>query len=364
LIGAGGTGGHVYPALATAQALRRDHGKAPELHFVGSAGGMERELVLQSALDFDDYHEVFAGPLHGVNPLRAANSLVKLGVGSIQSLVKLLQIRPRVILLTGGWANLPVALSARALGIPIVIHLPDIEPGLTIKVLRHFAAIIAITVETSAQYFPPGKTVVTGYPLQESRLTATREKALERFTLDSARRTLLVFGGSRGARSINIALAAHLGRLLDDGAQILHITGELDWERALRAAGELADHPDYQAFPYLHDDMGLALAAADLVVCRAGASTLAELPLFGLPAILAPYPHAWRYQKVNADYLCKRGTAIQLNDEDLSAKLYESVSALLHDDARLSEMSRRSRALGERDGAAALAGLLMETSAS
>lgn len=334
------------------------------MHFIGAAGGMERELVLESALDFEAYHEVFAGPLHGVNPLRAANSLARLGVGSIQSLVKLLQIRPRVILLTGGWANLPVALAARALGIPLVIYLPDIEPGLAIKVLQRFAAIIAISVETSAQYFPAGKTVVTGYPLQENRLIARREKALRRFALDSARRTLLVFGGSRGARSINIALAGHLGRLLDEGAQILHITGEQDWERALQDAGELADRPDYQAFPYLHDDMGLALAAADLVLCRAGASTLAELPLFGLPAILVPYPYAWRYQSVNAKYLCERGAAIQLNDEDLSADLYESVSALLHDDARLSEMSRRSRALGKPDGAGVLARLLMETGAS
>ena len=331
---------------------------------MGAAGGMERKLVLESALEFDGYHEVFAGPLHGVNPPRAAISLFKLGIGTLQSLVKHLQIRPQVILLTGGWANLPVALAARVLGIPIIIFLPDIEPGLTIKVLQRFAQKIAITAEASARYFPTGKTVVTGYPLQESRLDATRVKAIERFKLDSRRRTLLVFGGSRGARNINIALGANLRRLLADGLQVIHITGELDWERAMREAGELKDHADYQAFPYLHDDMGLAFAAADLVVCRAGASTLAELPLFGLPAILVPYPYAWRYQKVNADYLSDRGAAIRLDDEELSDKLYESISALIHDDARLREMSERSRALANPDGAAALARLLIETGVS
>ena len=325
---------------------------------------MERRLVQESAIGFAGYHEVFAGPVHGVNPLRAAASLVKLGIGTLQSLRRLTQIRPRVILLTGGWANLPLALAARALGIPTVIYLPDIEPGMTIKVLQPFASRIAITVEASARFFPPGKSVVTGYPLQENRLNATQDDARRHFKLDPARKTLLVFGGSRGARNINVALGASLKPLLADGAQVLHVTGELDWRRAMREAGELRQHPRYHAFPYLRSDMGLALAAADLVLCRAGASTLAELPYFGLPAILVPYPYAWRYQKVNADYLSERGAAIRLNDEDMSARLYETVSKLLHDDSRLREMSRRSRALAKPDGAAALARLLIETGAS
>ena len=342
----------------------RDHSEERELHFVGAVGGMERKLVLESALDFAGYHEVYAGPLHGVNPLSAIVSLVKLGAGTIQSLVKLWQIRPRVILLTGGWANLPIALAARVLGIPIVIFLPDIEPGLTIKVLQRFAYTIAITIEASARHLPAGKSVLTGYPLQENRLSATREKALERFQLDESRKTLLVFGGSRGARSINVALGASLGRLLADGLQILHITGELDWKRALHDAGEWKDHPDYHPFAYLHDDMGLAFAAADLVLCRAGASALAELPLFALPAILVPYPYAWRYQKVNADYLSERGAAIRLDDEDLSERLYDEIERLIHNKARLREMKERSRVLANPDGAAALARLLMETGES
>ncbi len=322
---------------------------------------MERKLALESGLEFAGYHEILAGPLHGVNPLRVLASLVKLSVGTIQSLVKLLRIRPQVILLTGGWLNLPVAMSGRMFGIPIVIYLPDIEPGLAIKALQRFAGKVALTVAASAEYFPPGKTVVTGYPLQENRLKATREKAREHFNLDAARRTLLVFGGSRGARNINIALGASLRQLLDEGLQVLHITGEFDWERAIREARELKDHPDYHAFPYLHDDMGLAFAAADLALCRAGASTLAELPLFALPAILAPYPHAWHYQKVNADYLSERGAAVRMNDEDMPANLYAEVTALINDEERLREMSRRSGALANPDGAERLARLLIET---
>ena len=322
---------------------------------------MERKLVLESRLEFAGYHEILAGPLHGVNPLRALASLVKLSVGTIQALVKLMRIRPQVILLTGGWSNLPVAMSGRMFGIPIVIYLPDIEPGLAIKALQRFADKVAVTVAASAEYFPPGKTVVTGYPLQDNRLKATPEKAREHFNLDAARQTLLVFGGSRGARNINIALGANLRQLLDDGLQVLHITGEFDWERAMREVRELKEHPDYRAFPYLHDDMGLAFAAADLAICRAGASTLAELPLFALPVILAPYPHAWHYQKVNADYLSERGAAIRMNDEDMPANLYAVVSALINDEERLREMSRRSGALANPDGAERLARLLIET---
>ena len=330
------------------------------MHFVGAVGGMEGALVATARLGFRDYHEVLAGPMHGVSPLRMAASLLKLSVGSLQSLVMLRRIRPRVILLTGGWANFPVAAAARLLRIPIVIYLPDIEPGLTIQVLQRFARKVAVTAAPSLRFFAAGKALVTGYPLQRDRLCADRNAALARFQLDPGRKTLLVFGGSRGARSINLALGDNLARLLDGGLQVIHITGELDWARAQAQVGDLAAHPCYRAYAYLHADMGLAFAAADLAVCRAGASALAELPAFGLPAILAPYPYAWRYQKVNADYLAQRGAALRVNDEDLSAQLGDTVLALLGDDARLAQMQASSRALATLDGAQKLAALLIE----
>ena len=320
---------------------------------------MEHKLAAQSAIDFAGCHEVYAGPIHGVGPLRLMMSLIKLKIGILQSFVKLLSIRPQVILLTGGWANLPVALAAWPLNIPMALYLPDIEPGLTIRVLQRFAAKIAITVEASARYFPPEKTALTGYPLQENRLKATRAQAIGHFGLDPSRQTLLVFGGSRGARSINIALGGILAKLLADGLQIIHITGELDWRRTQQQAGELRHHPDYRAFAYLHDDMGLAFAAADLAVCRAGASVLAELPLFGLAAILIPYPHAWHYQKVNADYLSARGAALRLNDEDLSSSLYDAIKRLISGN-QLAEMQAQAKALANPDGARRLAALLTE----
>jgi UDP-N-acetylglucosamine--N-acetylmuramyl-(pentapeptide) pyrophosphoryl-undecaprenol N-acetylglucosamine transferase len=155
---------------------------------------------------------------------------------------------------------------------------------------------------------------------------------------------LLVTGGSRGARSLNRAVLAALSDWLKD-YQVIHLSGELDWAEVelAKAALPAAQQARYHAFPFLHE-MGLALAAADLVVSRAGASALGEYPLFGLPAILVPYPFAWRYQKVNADYLVGRGAAVRLNDEDLARELARQVRALLSDPARLSAMRAASRA--------------------
>ena len=325
---------------------------------------MERSLVAQSGIAFAGYHEVFAGPLHGVHLLRIATSVLKLSLGCLQALYLMLRLRPQTILLTGGWANLPVAIGARLLGIPIVIYLPDIEPGLTIKVLQPFACRVAVNVEASARYLPTGKSIVTGYPLQASRLKATRREAQAHFGLDAERKTLLVFGGSRGARNINIALAECLEQLLDARLQIIHVTGKLDWADHRQRVGAMGDHQHYHAFAYLHDDMSFALAAADLALCRAGASTLAELPLFGLPAILVPYPYAWRYQKVNADYLADNGAALRLNDEDLADQLVATLYGLVADDKRLNTMRVNSRALSQPDGARRLADLLLEIGGS
>ena len=360
MIGAGGTGGHIYPALAVAEALQDDEAGEHDLVFVGAVGGMEAGLARASGLDFSAFHALHAGPLHGVSPPRMLHSCMKLTLGTMQAIKLLRECRPQALLLTGGWANLPLALASRLLGIPSVVYLPDIEPGLTIRVLRHFARRIAITVGESARYFAPGKSVLTGYPLGQSRLTATRAAALRHFGLDGRRKTLLVFGGSQGARSINMAFGDILEWLLADGWQTLHVTGELDWDRSQKQLGKLAKAAHYHGFPYLHDDMGLALAAADLALCRAGASVLGELPHFGAPAILVPYPYAWRYQKVNADYLSERGAALRLDDADMAEQLYPTIKSLHDDESRLTKMRANSKALATADGARRLAQLLIE----
>lgn len=352
MIAAGGTGGHVYPALAVAEAIRQRQPDV-ELAFVSGKGDFARPLIEESGISFEPFAEISAGPFHGVSPLTALRSLAIDLVGTAQSMRLLRRLRPGAILLTGGWVGLPVALAGRLLGVPSLIYLPDIEPGLAINVLKRFAQRVAITTSDSARFFAPGQTVVTGYPLRSQMQSATREGGLTHFNLDPTRKTLLIFGGSRGARSINHAVIALASEIVALGAQVIHVTGTLDAEAMAEthAALPAETRAHYQLFPYLHDEMGLAMACADLCVCRSGASTLGELPFFGLPSILVPYPHAWRYQKVNADWLADRGAGLVMPDDRMNADLLPTLRELLGNPARLSQMAEQARALAQPNGA-------------
>jgi UDP-N-acetylglucosamine--N-acetylmuramyl-(pentapeptide) pyrophosphoryl-undecaprenol N-acetylglucosamine transferase len=214
---------------------------------------------------------------------------------------------------------------------------PDIEPGLALKFLANFADVITITADDSRKYFSPSKKmIVTGYPLRSGLSTWSRSDAFSHFNLDSTKPVLLVTGGSKGARSINTAVVKHLSHILEI-AQVIHITGETDYdviEKTVQTSlpVELTKH--YHIMPYLHE-MGAALASADVVLSRAGASSLGEYPYFELPAILVPYPYAWRYQKVNADYLTNHNAAVILKDELLQEELFLVIKdILLHEDKR------------------------------
>jgi UDP-N-acetylglucosamine--N-acetylmuramyl-(pentapeptide) pyrophosphoryl-undecaprenol N-acetylglucosamine transferase len=322
---------------------------------------MVRDLVTGADVRFDRFDEVMAGPLHGVPLGQKIASAFKLLVGMIQALILVLRTRPQALFLTGGWVGFPVAAAGWLLRCPIVIYVPDIEPGLALKVLGRMASLIAATVPDTAAYFPGKRVVVTGYPLRPALLDATREEGLRLFGLDPARRTLLVFGGSRGARSLNTAIGEIAPALLAEGVQILHITGKLDWQQveARHAALDAAQRAFYQIFPY-RSDIGYAFAAADLVVSRAGASSLAEYPQHSLPAILVPYPYAWRYQKVNADYLAAHGAGIRLEDERLGDDLLPLLRDLFNDPARLGAMREAMAALKRSDGADAIARLVLD----
>jgi UDP-N-acetylglucosamine--N-acetylmuramyl-(pentapeptide) pyrophosphoryl-undecaprenol N-acetylglucosamine transferase len=253
-----------------------------------------------------------------------------------------------VALVTGGFITAPVALAAWLRRVPVLVYLPDLEPGLAVRFISRLAARIAVTAEESRAFFrrlgQAGKVLVTGYPTRPDLTVAPRADAQRQMGLDPRRPVILVTGGSRGARSINRAVVAALPDWLKD-FQVVHLTGQLDWPEVERAQAALPAEPraHYHARPYLHE-MGWALAAADLVVSRAGASALGEYPLFGLPAVLVPYPFAWRYQKVNADYLAARGAAVRLDDEHLATALAPTVRHLLDDPDRLARMRAAARA--------------------
>lgn len=268
-------------------------------------------------------------------------------IGTASKLIR--HFRPDVMFMTGGYMSPPVALAAWLHRVPIGIFLPDVEPGSSIKAVLPLAKRIACTTDGSRPYVRAEKMVVTGYPVRpEIRKAAhlTKEEALAKFNLHPDRSTLFVFGGSRGALNINRALMSALPELLKQ-LQVIHISGSLTWPEVESNAQQLSAEMRtwYRPFPYLHDDMGSAFRAADLVVARAGASMLGEGPAFGVPAILVPLTFAWRYQKVNADYLTERGAAIQLTDDRLADELLPTVLALLQDKARLLKMSKAAKAL-------------------
>jgi UDP-N-acetylglucosamine--N-acetylmuramyl-(pentapeptide) pyrophosphoryl-undecaprenol N-acetylglucosamine transferase len=358
LVSAGGTGGHILPALATVAELGIWHPDA-EVLWIGTAGEMEERLVPQAGLALET---IPGGGLHGVGLITGLRNGVRLAQGwqAARQLVR--RFRPDVAFLTGGYTNLPTALAARERRVPMAIFLPDVEPGLAIRLLSRIARRVACTVRESQSYLPREKMIVTGYPVRPGLVPAmSQSEARLGFGLAPDVATVLVFGGSRGARTINNALLTLLPDLLAD-TQVIHITGQLDSDRVAAKAEMLptGERTRYRTFAYLDAEMGHALRAADLVISRAGAATLGEFPAFGLPAILVPYPYAWRYQKVNAEYLAQAGAAVHLPDEDMAAELLPTVRRLLSDDEELRRMSAAMQRLDKPDAARQIADLLLE----
>ncbi len=348
----------MYPALTV---LRKLGDNADPVLWVGGDDGMEADLVTRQNVPF---RGIPAAGVHGVGARALPGNLLRLAQGTLASRRILREYRPDVLFFTGGYVAVPMAL----MGIPVssLLYVPDIEPGLALKTLARFSDCIAVTAEESRAYFPNARrVVVTGYPLRAELTAWTRAEGRRHFGIDERERVVLVFGGSKGARSINRAVVESLLPALLPRAHVIHITGQLDWEdmqsQAARLPREQAGF--YHPFPYLHDEMGAALAAADLAVCRSGASTLGELPCFGLPAILVPYPYAWRYQKVNADYLASRGAAIILENDQLSARLAEMVTGLMADSSRLERMRAEMFKLSRPGAAETIASLIQELAA-
>jgi UDP-N-acetylglucosamine--N-acetylmuramyl-(pentapeptide) pyrophosphoryl-undecaprenol N-acetylglucosamine transferase len=356
----GGTGGHVYPALTVLeQLLRREKpvegvpSLAPgDLLWIGSRGGMEEELVRRAGIEFVG---LAAGGLRGMGPLvKARNAL--LIVRSVGRARKLLAgFRPGVAFVTGGYACTAVTLAAWLERIPVVIYLPDVVPGQAIRFLSRFARRILLTTEASSRYFRRNKVVITGYPVRPEIYQLERGQARRDLGLDAEARTLLVFGGSRGARSINRAVVAGLSALLPV-CQVVHITGRLDADWVAGATrslpGELLQR--YHTHSYLHD-MPPALVAADLAVARAGAATLGEFPAGGLPGILVPYPYSGQHQLPNARHLADSGAARILADEALERELVPTVLRLIQDERVLNSMREAARAMARPDAAQAIA---------
>ena len=357
LICAGGTGGGVYPALAVLQAVAD---RVEQTLWVGGKGGMEADMIARAGIRFT---EISAAGVHGVGLAALPGNLVKLARGYSQSRRILRDFQPDVLLFTGGYVAVPMALAGA--GVRTLLYVPDIEPGMALKALARFADVIALTDESSRKFFSKTKKmVVTGYPKREELRRVPREQALRAFDFSSELPVLLVIGGSKGAHSLNLAIFENLASLLQK-TQVLHLTGQLDWEEARlkKRSLDAGLEARYQPLPYLHEEMSAAFSCASLVLSRAGASTLGELPFYGLPALLVPYPYAWRYQKVNADYLAQTGAAVIVENAELSSRLDALVGRLLSDSQRLSAMGEKMSKLAAPAAAQKIADLLVQLAA-
>ena len=324
---------------------------------MGESGGIEETLAGRAGIPFS---AVATGQIRGRAPWIMARNLSRMSTGAGQCAQVIRDFRPDAVFITGGYVTAPVAWATWRNGVPLLIYLPDLTPGMAIRVTSRLATRVAVSFPEVAHYFG-GKATVTGYPVRPELLQTEKQSARASLGLRDDLPVLLAFGGSRGAQSINQALIAALPELLVR-CQIVHVSGQLDWDRV---AGSIASLPAaladrYHAYPYLHEEMVQALAAADLVVARAGASTLGEFPAVSLPSILVPYPYAGQHQSANAEYLAGRGAALILKDGDLAAQLAPTVLQVLDTPGTLSRMATAAEALARPDAAAGIAGVLRD----
>jgi UDP-N-acetylglucosamine--N-acetylmuramyl-(pentapeptide) pyrophosphoryl-undecaprenol N-acetylglucosamine transferase len=276
------------------------------------------------------------------------------------------QIRPDVVVGTGGYVcGPPLAMAVRQ-GIPTVIQEQNSYPGVTTRLLARRVNEVHITFEITRKYLRPGARVfLSGNPARSAIGTVAREDGARTFGLDPSRQTVLVTGGSQGAATINSAVAAALEALLAGGIQVLWSTGEQEYERVkAKLGGLVAANPKLAVILPFIGEMDQAYAVADLAICRSGATTLAELTKAGVPSVLVPYPYAAAdHQRLNAETLVAAGAATLVPDAELDARLLPTVQGLLGDGAALQTMATRARALGRSNAAETIARSVLDLGA-
>lgn len=345
IVTGGGTGGHIYPAIAIANALISKL-NGSEVLYVGTREGMEAELVPKNGLSF-------AGIAGKGLPRKLSLETLKFAGANMKALwdaKKILKdFKPDLVVGTGGYVSGPVVLSAALFGIPALLHEQNAFPGKTNKLLAKVVKGVMITFPESAEYFSnQDKIELVGLPVREDVGRISRKEGAGKFGLNPDKKTLLVTGGSRGALSINQAMLKVLNKLLEyPDVQLIWATGSATYEtiiQELESAGINWRRGQWRITAYLND-MPEALACADLCICRAGAATLAELSAAGKAGILIPYPYAAEnHQEYNARAFETKGGAIVLLDRELDGEiLWNHVEKILFNVFKLEEMGNRSK---------------------
>ena len=360
LLAAGGTGGHVYPAIAIADALKAENSDT-EILFVGTKDHMEWKAVPKAGYDI---RNVWISGFHRRFTLKNVLFPVKLITSLVQSLKILAGYKPHVVVSCGGYVAGPVGWVAGKKGIPVVIQEQNSFPGVTNRLLSNFAVKLFTAIKEADRYLTEEKTKVTGNPTRATLTGADKEKALESFGFNGDKPVLLVMGGSGGAKTINEAMKANIEQLHDKaGLQVI-------WQCGARYYDELSTEIDTKKFENLRlsaflENMAEAYAAADLVISRAGASSCSELMLTGKPSVLVPSPNvAGDHQTQNAKAMADAGASKLLEDNAMKETMTELVEQLIYDQENLQRMNQAALNLAKPEAAKLIAKEILEIAKS
>jgi len=355
LMAGGGTGGHLFPGIAIADEIRRIHPEA-NITFIGTKDKIEARVVPQRGYNFAP---IWISGFRREPTLSNLLFPLKVVVALVQSFFLMKKMKPDVVVGTGGYVCGPPLYVASWLGIPTLIQEQNSYPGVTTRRLASRVNEVHTTFESSKRYLKRLDNVkLSGNPTNARLGTISRDEGAKQFTLNPTMKTLLVFGGSLGATSINNEIERILPELLKLDVQLIWQTGQIDFERVNSSVQTKLDEESKKRVRVQKfiEQMEYAYAASDVTACRAGASTLAELTVVGLPSVLVPYPFAAAdHQTENAKAMVEQGAAVMIKDSELKERLLPTVKELLADEARLKKMSERAMTLGKPEAASTIA---------
>jgi UDP-N-acetylglucosamine--N-acetylmuramyl-(pentapeptide) pyrophosphoryl-undecaprenol N-acetylglucosamine transferase len=356
LIAGGGTGGHIYPALAVARSLQA-RPVAAELRWIGGHRGIEAQVVPASGIPLQ---RLLLRSLRTVDPdIHVVLDPIRLCLSVPQALVLLIARRPAAIFTTGGYVAIPVLLAAAVLRIPVVMWDGNVVPGRSVRWTARLARCLTVSFAATCEALRGRRCYVTGTPIRDPR-GVDRDAARAALGVARGERLLLIFGGSQAVRRFNLAVAEALPRLVAR-TRVIHVTGEAGYAEACAGRDRLPAElrARYRPEKFLSDEMTLALAGADLVIGRAGSSTLAEVAAFGLPMVVVPYPHAAGHQRRNAEEMVRAGAARLVEDEAFDAEAVLAAAAIMENPAEHAAMAAAARSLARPGAAAAVADLVV-----
>ena len=350
VISGGGTGGHIYPGISLAYEIK-DRDSNNEILFVGTERGLESKLIPREGFKFV---KIKARGIQRRICFENLLAIIIFFISLFQSYKIIKNYKPDLVIGTGGYVSGSVVLMATLLGVPTFIQEQNVLPGITNKFLSRFTRATFLSFNQSRKYFSnKAKMIFTGNPIRFKNIKQDKGRDYKKFNLNSLKNTILVLGGSKGAASINRAVVQGINLIRDSKKnkwQVLLISGEDDYNKIIETIGE--DNKTFSIEPYLYD-IEKAYSLADLVICRAGATTLAEIGAYGLPSILIPYPYATHnHQEINARIFEREGAAVIILEKDLSGeKLSKVLIDLVKDKNQLEIMSKKSKELGNINSA-------------